>query len=82
MYFSTLFIAVMTLSQGVLSLPGPNPEMSINDENRLAQLSKRATNCGMGVHDGSMCPDGAECNCAITSPVSLHRKTLVWGSGS
>ncbi|KAL6868757.1 hypothetical protein ACO1O0_000074 [Amphichorda felina] len=53
----------LSLSAPVLALPEP-----ISPNSNTLEIQKRATNCGINVHDGSMCPEGAECNCAIQNP--------------
>ena len=67
--FVVVATSVLALSQGTFALPEPVGEVTPND--RHLALMKRATNCGMNVHEPSKCPDGAECNCAIQNPVGL-----------
>lgn len=76
--FVVVATSVLALSQGTFALPEPVGEVTPND--RHLALMKRATNCGMNVHEPSKCPDGAECNCAIQNPVRLSHS--FWSSGA
>lgn len=68
-FIAIIAVGILTLSQSAFALPEPvGGRVSPNDKH--AGLMKRATNCGMNEHDESMCPEGAECNCAIQNPVS------------
>jgi hypothetical protein len=72
--FVVVATSVLALCQGTFALPEPVGEVTPND--RHLALMKRATNCGMNVHEPSKCPDGAECNCAIQNPVRLIHPSL------
>ena len=69
MKLTTLFVGAVTLGLSAPVLARPEPVSPSTPNSDLANLQKRATACGVNEHDGTKCPAGAACNCAIMNPV-------------
>jgi hypothetical protein len=68
MQLTTLFTTLLAVGLAAPALAAPEP-VGLSAATDANALAKRATNCGINEHDPSLCPAGAECNCAIQNPV-------------